>query len=303
MRRRAGEGIGRRRQVNGKPRGPGGAAEAGPAAIARARPPEGRSHWTVRAPADRPGGLETAGSIPDGTVRKTPEKTASAWPERCRCIPPRADGDSVAAMEDVPARCRRDFAEDGAPVRMDGTSRRRRRETRDPRPARPGAPAVHGLGCGRNGVATPFMPRAPPPGRRAVTVTGGRTRRDRDTAIRGPVDVTFPGRRAVPVTARPDVHTAGPPYGTFPPEEAARTAARPEIHHTPGHGSWPDPAETGTGAMARQCADRRIPDRGTMCRETAARAGRRNGEGATVDRRLTAEGARIRLGSLYPSTP
>ncbi len=88
-----------------------------------------------------------------------------------------------------------------------------------------------------------------------------------------------------------------------PPEEAARTAARLEIHHTPGHGSWPDPAETGTGAMARQCADRRIPDRGTMCRETEAWAGRRNGEGATVDRRFTAEDARIRLGSLYPSTP
>ena len=52
---------------------------------------------------------------------------------------------------------------------------------------------------------------------REVTVTDRRTRGDRAMVIREPVDVTFPGRRVVPVTDSPDVHTVGSLYGTFPP--------------------------------------------------------------------------------------
>ncbi len=54
--------------------------------------------------------------------------------------------------------------------------------------------------------------------------------------------------------------------------------------------------------MVRQCLNRRIPDRETMCRETEAWARNRNRERATVDWRFTTADARIRLKSLYPST-
>ncbi len=205
-------------------------------------------------------------------------------------------------MEDVLERRQREFTDDGALAVMDGTSRQRRRETRAPRTARPGDPAVHDSGYGRNGTADLFMPFAPPPGWRKVKVTDRRTRRDWARVVRGPVDATFPGRRTVPVMDSPDVHAVGSLHGTFPPDGAARTAARLEIHHPPRRAGRPDVAGTGTGAMVRQCLDRRIPDRETMCRRTGAWARRRNRERAAVDWRFTTADARVRLRSLYPST-
>jgi len=80
-RRCAGEGPGaapgRRHQRNRKPRSPGGAGEARPVAIACSRPPEGRSRWTMRLPADRLVELETVGTVSGGTVRRTLRKTVS----------------------------------------------------------------------------------------------------------------------------------------------------------------------------------------------------------------------------------
>ncbi len=224
------------------------------------------------------------------------------WLRQYRCIPPRAGGDLPAAMEDVLERYQREFTDDGALAVMDGTSRQRRRETRAPRPARPGGPAVHGFGYGRNGAANLFMPFAPLPGWREVKVTDRRTRRDWARVIREPVDVTFPGRRIVPVMDSPDVHTVGSLHGTFPPDGAARIASRLEIHHPPKRAGWPDVAEAGIGAMVRQCLNRRIPDRAAMRRETEAWAERRNRERAAVDWRFTTADARVRLRSLYPST-
>ena len=205
-------------------------------------------------------------------------------------------------MEDVLEQYQRDFGEDEVLVCMDETSRQQTKETRVPRPVRPGDPAVLDFEYGRNGVATLFMPFAPLPGWRAVTVTGRRTRRDWAGVIRELVDVTFPGRRIVLVMDSLNVHAIGSLHEAFPPEEAARIAARLEIHCTPKHGSWLDLAEAGIGAMVRQCLRRRIPDREATCRETQAWAERRNRERAAVNWRFTAADARIGLKSLYPST-
>ena len=59
-------------------------------------------------------------------------------------------------------------------------------------------------------------------------------------------------------------------YEAFESAEARRIAERLEIHYTPKHGSWLNMAEIETGVMARQCLDRRIPDRRVLRRETAA---------------------------------
>ena len=62
-------------------------------------------------------------------------------------------------------------------------------------------------------------------------------------------------------------------------------------------------AEIEIGVMARQCLDRRIPDRGVLRRETAAWQAQRNRDAVRVDWRFTTADARIRLKSLYPSIP
>ena len=60
-------------------------------------------------------------------------------------------------------------------------------------------------------------------------------------------------------------------------------------------------AEIEIGVMARQCLDRRIPDRGVLRRETAAWQAQRNRDAVRVDWRFTTADARIKLKSLYPS--
>ncbi len=204
-RRCAGEGLeaapGRRERRNRKPRSPGGGGGGRLVALACPQPPEGRSRWTMRLPADRPGGLETVDTVPDGTVGTALKKGTKPWLREYRCIPPKASGDLPAAMEDVLERHRREFAEDGVLAVMDGTSRQRRRETRAPRPVRPGDPAIHDSGYGRNGAANLSMPFAPLPGWREVTVTD---RPAIPTSPSGPripwasvnrVSKTFPSRR------------------------------------------------------------------------------------------------------------
>ena len=55
------------------------------------------------------------------------------------------------------------------------------------------------------------------------------------------------------------------------------------------------------GVLARQCLDRRIPDREVLAQETGAWQERRNRDGIRVDWRFTTQDARIKLKSLYPS--
>ena len=66
------------------------------------------------------------------------------------------------------------------------------------------------------------------------------------------------------------------------PAEARRIAERLEKH-----GSWLNMAEIEIGVMARQCLDRRIPDRSVLRREAAAWQAQRNRDGIRVNWRFT----------------
>ena len=89
-------------------------------------------------------------------------------------------------------------------------------------------------------------------------------------------------------------------YKAFAPAIARRLAERLEIHHTPKHGSWLNIAENELSALTRQCLDRRIPDKETLERETAAWYTERNQAQKSVDWQFTTADARIRLKRLYP---
>lgn len=53
--------------------------------------------------------------------------------------------------------------------------------------------------------------------------------------------------------------------------------------------------------LARQCLDRRIPDKESLQREVAAWEERRNLQFRTIDWQFTTADARIKLKRLYPS--
>ena len=204
-------------------------------------------------------------------------------------------------MEDVLDACQREFEEDEVLVCMDEAGRQHVKETREPLPARPGDVEKQDCEYERNGTSNLFMLFAPLLGWRRAEVTERRARADWANEIRRLADEDFPGKRIVLVMDNLNTHAIGSLYAAFEPAEARRIARRLEIHYTPRHGSWLNMAEIEIGAMARQCLDRRIPDRDSLRREVAAWQERRNRDSVRVDWRFTTDDARIRLKSLYPS--
>ena len=156
------------------------------------------------------------------------------------------------------------------------------KETRLGRPPHPGAAGSYDYEYERNGVSNLFMLFAPLEGWRRVEVTERRTQTDWAFVVRKLVDEDYADKeRIVLVMDNPvsstgqalNTHHPSSLYEAFEPAEARRIAERLEIHYTPKHGSWFNMAEIEIGVMARQCLDRRIPDRSVLRREGNSVAG------------------------------
>jgi DDE superfamily endonuclease len=187
---------------------------------------------------------------------------------------------------------------------LDETSKQLVGEVTAPLPVAPGQPAREDYEYVRNGVANLFLVTEPLQGWRHVTVTDQRTAVDFAHVLRDLIDVQYPeAERLVLVLDNLNTHTPAALYAAFPPAEARRLADKVEWHYTPKHGSWLNIAEIEFSVLARQCLDRRIPDKPLLKGEVAAWAVRRNQEGAAVHWRFTTAEARIRLRHLYPPIP
>lgn len=174
-------------------------------------------------------------------------------------------------------------------------------ETRVPRLSAPGQTALYDYEYKRNGTANVFMLVEPLAGWRQVTVTEQRTMRDFAAQMKQLVDICYPRSERIRVVLdNLNTHKPASLYEAFAPEEARRILRRLEFHHTPKHASWLDMAEVEIGVLSRQCLQRRIPDRQTLARETAAWQARRNADHATIDWRFTVTDARTKLNHLYP---
>jgi hypothetical protein len=224
------------------------------------------------------------------------------WLKECWCIPPEANAEFVAAMEDVLEVCVRPPDPARPLVCMDEASKQLVKETRRPQPAQPGQPARYDAEYERAGVRNLFLAVAPLEGWRTVAVTEQRTRTDWAAFMRALADTRYPTAERI-VVLQDNLNTHGPAsfYEAYPPAEARRLTERFEFHYTPKHGSWLNMAEIELSVLSRQCLDRRIPDAPTLEAEVAAWVSRRNGAGATIDWQFTTADARVKLKHLYPS--
>lgn len=174
-------------------------------------------------------------------------------------------------------------------------------ETRVPRPPAPGQPAQIDYEYRRKGTANIFMAVEPLAGTRQVTVTEQRTKLDFAAQMKL-ICAHYPEAELIRIVLdNLSTHTPASLYAAFPPHEARSLVRRLEFHYTPKHASWLDMAEVEIGVLSRQCLKRRIPDRETLVRETAAWTTRRNAEGAKIHWRFTACDARAKLNHLYPA--
>ncbi len=175
-------------------------------------------------------------------------------------------------------------------------------DVQEPVPMSPGQPARVDSEYEREGTCNLFMFFEPHAGWRHVKVTERRTAKDFAACLKELVDTHYPEAAQIRlVTDNLNTHTPAALYATFPADEARRLTQKLEWHYTPKHGSWLDMAEVEFSVLARQCLDRRIPDRELLEREVAAWEARRNAVKARVDWQFTTGKAREKLKRLYPS--
>jgi hypothetical protein len=218
------------------------------------------------------------------------------------CIPPKANADFVAHMEDVLAVYTRPYDARTPQVCMDEVSKQLLGEKRPALPMEPGYPERQDYEYERHGVCNIFLACEPLAGKRYTKVTTQRTKVDWALFIREVVDVHYPhAEKIVLVLDNLNTHTPAALYEVFPPAEARRLMEKLELHYTPKHGSWLNMAEIELSVLSQHPLSQRIGDQAELQRQVATWQQRRNQKAVTVDWRFTTEDARIKLKHLYPS--
>ena len=187
-------------------------------------------------------------------------------------------------------------------VCVDESSKQLIKETRIPLAMTATQPAHYDYEYERNGTANLFMLFAPFVGWRHVKVTDRRTKQDWAWVMKDLVDVHLPdAKRITVVEDNLNTHKPESLYETFEPQEARRLLDKLELVYTPKHGSWLNMAELEFSSLARQCLDRRLPDKAFLETEIKAWTASRNELGACTNWLFTTEDARIKVAKLYPS--
>lgn len=216
-------------------------------------------------------------------------------------IPPEQNGSFVAHMEYVLDVYKRPYDPRFPVVCMDESPKQLIAETRTPVPLAPGRPPQHDYEYRRCGVCNIFLACEPLAGKRIITVTERKTKRDWAYFVK---EIALYWKDATKITLVMDnlaTHTPGALYETFPPEEARALWNRFEMVYTPKHGSWLNMAEIELNVLMSQCLKRRIDRMSIVHRETRAWARTRDNKNARVRWRFTTEDARIKLARLYPT--
>lgn len=186
-------------------------------------------------------------------------------------------------------------------VCMDESSKQLIGEVREPIPGKPGRVRRIDDEYVRNGVAEIFMEVEPLAGRRHVSITERRTRKDWAKEIKEMLDDRYPNVCKVRlVMDNLNTHNIASLYEAFEPQEARRLAERLEIHYTPKHGSWLNMAEIELSVLKGQCLDRRIPEMKAMRTHVTAWEKARNSSTRKIVWQFTTSDARIKLRHLYP---
>ena len=218
------------------------------------------------------------------------------------CIPPQANAEFVAAMEDVLEVYQRPFDALRPLVCLDEAAKQLVAETRTRIPGGPGQAQRVDAEYRRCGTASVFMLSAPLEGERHVRVREQRTRTDFAEVVRELCDEQHPqAEKIVLVMDNLNTHNIASLYQAFPPSQARRLAEKLEIHYTPKHGSWLDMAEIELSVLSRQCMNDYFENRQLLATAIAEWERERNEAQVGINWRFTTDDARIKLKRLYPT--
>jgi hypothetical protein len=217
-------------------------------------------------------------------------------------IPPQADGEFVAHMEEVLETYAQPYDAKRPVLCMDEQPIQLLNETRVPLAATKDHPRRVDYEYERAGTASLFMFCEPLSGWRQVTARRRRTKIDWAEEVEELLRTRYASaEKVILVCDNLNTHTKGAFYETFEPAKARAIVGRLEFRHTPKHGSWLNIAENELSSMTRQCVrGRRFATIEALRSETAAWQHHSNKRQRGVDWQFKVGDARRKLKSVYP---
>jgi hypothetical protein len=217
-------------------------------------------------------------------------------------IPPDANAEFVASMEEVLDTHAQPYDQRYPVVNMDEQPVQLLKETRVAIPATGAHPRRVDYEYERAGTASIFMFCEPLSGWREAHVREQRTKVDWAREVAELLQTRYAqAEKVILVCDNLNTHTKGAFYEAFPPEQARAIVRRREFRYTPKHGSWLNIAENELSSLTRQCLKgRRLGDLATLQAEVAAWSAASNEKQRGVDWQFQVDDARRKLKSLYP---
>lgn len=218
-------------------------------------------------------------------------------------IPPEANAEFVACMEEVLGVYEKPYNHKLPVVCMDEQPVQLTKEVRAPIPATQSHPKRVDYEYERAGTASLFLFTEPLMGWRSVRARETRTKVDWAFEMAELLDVRYADcEKVIVVCDNLNTHTKGAFYEAFGPVQARRYVEKIQFCYTPKHGSWLNIAENELSSLTRQClSDRRIGDIDTLNDEVQAWSKAANAAQKGVKWQMKIDDARTKLRSLYPS--
>lgn len=181
-------------------------------------------------------------------------------------------------------------------VCIDEKSKQLIADTRTTLPMTKHVPRRHDYEYRRGGTRNLFCAVEPKGGRRKITVTDRRTKRDFAQFVKRLIEREYAEAKIIHIVCdNLNTHNASSFQETFGKEETNHLMERICFHYTPKHASWLDMAEIELSVLSRTAIKGRIRDEATL----KARIGRfqkeRNLQRKTINWKFTKEIARTRM--------
>lgn len=217
-------------------------------------------------------------------------------------IPPEADAEFVAAMEEVLDTYEKPYDPAHPVLSMDEQPVQLIKETRQPIPATRRHARRIDYEYERAGTASIFMFTEPLAGWREARARATKTKLDWALEVARLLEGRY--RKCPLVTLVCDnlnTHTIGAFYEAFAPARARALVRRIHFCHTPKHGSWLNIAENELSSLTRQCiSGRRFGKLAILQSQLTAWSSDANSNQRGVDWQMNIHDARCKLKSLYP---
>jgi hypothetical protein len=218
-------------------------------------------------------------------------------------IPPKADAEFVACMEEVLDVYEQPYDPACPVLCMDEQPVQLVRETREPIAATKTHPRRVDYEYERAGTACIFLFVEPKAGWRQATAREKKTKIDWAWEVAALLEGRYASCPQVILTSdNLNTHTKGAFYEVFPPARARAIVSRLRFCHTPKHGSWLNIAENELSCLTRQClSGRRFGTLARLRSEIKAWSHDTNARQRGVDWQMKIDDARCKLTSLYPN--